>query len=232
MSVKITFDIPKSLDAIKLKDYQKYMKVVEANKEEGDSELINLKALEYFCGLTLKEAYNLKMTHFNFVLSHLSEVFKEDTPLVPKFDMVDPNGNKLTFGFIPKLDDISMGEFVDLDTYLGDWENMHRAMAVLYRPVTTDINNKYLIEPYENSSKYCTVMEDMPVNVAIGAMVFFYRLGNVLSTHILDSLQKELQNGAISQLRQTLEKSGVGISQFTQSLREMRQNLKKLRHFH
>ena len=36
------------------------------------------------------------------------------------------------YGFIPNLDDMSFGEYVDLDTYIGDWQNIHRAMAVLY----------------------------------------------------------------------------------------------------
>ena len=46
------------------------------------------------------------------------------------------NGDEVEFGFIPKLDNISLGEFVDLDSYMSDWDNMHKAMAVLYRPVT------------------------------------------------------------------------------------------------
>jgi hypothetical protein len=53
------------------------------------------------------------------------------------------------YGFIPNLDDMSFGEYVDLDTYLGDWQNIHRAMAVLYRPIREKRGERYNIVPYE-----------------------------------------------------------------------------------
>jgi hypothetical protein len=28
---------------------------------------------------------------------------------------------------------MSFGEYIDLDTYIGDWENIEKAMAVLYQ---------------------------------------------------------------------------------------------------
>jgi hypothetical protein len=28
---------------------------------------------------------------------------------------------------------MSFGEYIDLDTYIGDWDNIEKAMAVLYR---------------------------------------------------------------------------------------------------
>lgn len=38
-------------------------------------------------------------------------------------------------GFLPKLDEITLGEFIDVESNIGDWQNIHKAMAVLYRPV-------------------------------------------------------------------------------------------------
>ena len=52
-------------------------------------------------------------------------------------------------GFIPKLDDISLGEYIDIETNISDWQKMHKAMAVLYRPVNFKLGNKYGIAPYE-----------------------------------------------------------------------------------
>ena len=133
---KFQIDIPKSLRGIKLKEYQKFLKVSEDNKDAEDPEFLNLKMLEIFCGLTLKEAYNMKLSDFSFIINHLNEIFSEKTPLVHRFTMSDINGDQVEFGFIPKLDNISLGEFVDLDTYINNWEDMHKAMAVVYRPVT------------------------------------------------------------------------------------------------
>jgi hypothetical protein len=37
---------------------------------------------------------------------------------------------------------MSFGEYVDLDTYLADWQQMDKAMSVLFRPVTFTKKNK------------------------------------------------------------------------------------------
>jgi hypothetical protein len=54
----------------------------------------------------------------------------------------------------------------------------------------------------------------MPLNAALGAMVFFYRLGKDLSSHILRSLDKVDKSKLTTQQQQTLEANGDGINQF------------------
>ena len=124
---------------------------------------------------------------------------------------------------------MSFGEYVDLDTFMSDWKNMHKAMAVLYRPITDKSKDLYLIEEYESALKYADNMKYMPTNVALGAMVFFYRLGSKLSNHMLQYIKKEMQSNPLSEVeKKFLEQNGVGINQFTQSLKEMSQSLTKL----
>jgi hypothetical protein len=231
MSNTVTLNIPTSLSDIKLGQYQKYINDVEhlTKKEEPTQEEVefsNLKLLECFCNVNLKEAYQLPMTEFTSVINHINELFNVDNKLQNKFDMIDPDGNKVTFGFIPKLEDISMGEFVDLEKYISDWQQMHKAMAVLYRPVTHEKNQFYLVEDYEGSEKYSEVMKDSPIQVALGATVFFYTLGTELSKHLMDSLRNQLKED--SDFKSRLEQNGVGINQFTHLLQEMSENLKKL----
>ena len=72
-------------------------------------------------------------------------------------------------------------------------------------------------------------MKDAPVNVALGSVVFFYRLGNVLSSYLLDSLTQKLKKDP--ELIKDLEQNGDGINQYTQSLEEMSQNLKRLQNY-
>ena len=223
---KIQIDIPKSLRAIKLREYQRFLKLADENKDAEDPEFLNLKMLEIFCGLTLKEAYNMKLTDFSFVINHLNELFQAKTPFVNRFSLSDPNGDEVEFGFIPKLDNISLGEFVDLDSYMSDWDNMHKAMAVLYRPVTFSKKNMYLIEDYESSDKYSEALKDMPIDIALGALVFFYRLGKELSSYMIRFLRKEIQTN--SRLKQTLDESGDGINPYMRSLKETYSALKRL----
>jgi hypothetical protein len=227
MSSKFTIEVPKELSAIPLREYQKYLKVMDDNKDAEDTEFINLKVLEIFCGINLKEAYNLPLAEFSFIINHIVTLFKEETPLQRDFTLTDPNGDTITFGFIPKLDDITLGEFVDLDNYIGDWQQIHKAMSVLYRPVTFRKGELYLIEDYEGADKYSEIMKDAPVNVALGSVVFFYRLGNVLSSYLADSLTQKMMED--KETIKDLEQNGDGINQYMQSLKEISQNLKKLR---
>ena len=229
MSQKFTLEVPKDLSGVTLQQYQKYLKVMEDNEGAEDMEFINLKVLEIFCGVTMKEAYKLPLAEFSFVINHIVNIFKEDTPLQRDFTLTDPKGKSVTFGFIPKLDDITLGEFIDLDNYISDWQDMHKALAVLYRPITFRKNNLYLIEEYEGSDKYAEVMKDAPVNVALGAIVFFYRLGNVLSSYLVDSLTQQMMKD--QELIEDLGQNGDGINQYTQSLKEISQNLEKLRNY-
>ena len=233
MNKSITLSIPKELSGITLRQYQKYIKSVkydtdkEPTKEEVD--FANLKLLECFCDVTLKEAYQLPLAQFSEIINHLGSLFAEETPLERTIEMTTPKGEVVKFGFIPKLDDISLGEFVDLEKYIGDWQQMHKAMAVLYRPITLEKGDLYLIEDYQGSEKYSEVMLDIPVNAALGATVFFYHLGSELSKAMMDSLEKRVKED--SAFQQILEQNGVGINQYMELLKGTSQNLKKSQNF-
>ena len=135
-------------------------------------------------------------------------------------------------GFIPKLDDISLGEYIDIETNLSDWQKMHKAMAVLYRPVNFKLGNKYTIAPYEVKEEVQEIMKEMPMNVVTSSMVFFYDLGKVLLRAIPKYLEKNLTSSQIYQLEQHLRKSGVGINQSMHSLKVMSSILTKLPSYH
>ena len=230
--IELELKVPQKLKAIKLRQYQQYLKVQKENEDvEDNGNFLNSKCIQIFCGLTLKESYNLPVKMFDGVLGQIGKCFEEPTPLIKEFSMTGSNGVEVSFGMIPALDEMTFGEYVDLESFISDWSNMHKAMAVLYRPITFNKNEKYLIEDYDGSDKYWEVMKDAPVNVALGAMVFFYRLGKKLSKYTMDYLQHQ-QTLQDSKSDKDLEKSGDGISQFTLLLEERYQELMKLQKFH
>jgi hypothetical protein len=114
--------------------------------------------------------------------------------------MTDSSGKTVEFGFMPNMDEMSLGEYVDLEKYISDWGTMHKAMAVLYRPIVAGKGEFYEIEPYSGSDKYADVMRDSPVTAALGAMVFFYRLGKELLKleAMSESLKKSLDSMSIN----------------------------------
>ena len=201
--MKIKLNIPEKLSEMTLGQYQDWLKVSEG--KELDT-FLQQKIIEIFCGLTLKQVMLIKASEIDRLVADISNIFKEEPKFIDRFDY----GGK-EFGFIPKLDDISFGEYVDLDTYLQDWQLMHKAMAVLFRPITLKRKDKYLIEDYESAEKYD--LKCMPLNVVFGSLVFFYHLRNELEKHILNYLANQTEIKLSQELRAFL-KNGVGTAPF------------------
>ena len=101
-------------------------------------------------------------------------------------------------------------------------------MAVLYRPVNFKQKDKYTIPPYSPSEQVNELMRDMPLDVVMGSVVFFYNLGIELSKASLNSLEREAKKVKTSRLKEVLAESGVGINQFMDSLKETSQSLTRL----
>ena len=206
---------PDSLSEITLEQYQKYLKIQAQNEDET---FLAIKMIEIFCGLRGDTIMKIKASSIREITEILTKMFNERPPLVREFTMKGKD-----YGFIPKLEDMSFGEYVDLDTYIGDNENMHRAMAVLYRPITQKHNDKYLIEEYEGEDT--EIMKDMPMDAVLSSVIFFYNLGMDLSKVMLNYLHQEENKALLQQLNS--EENGVGINHFSEdSLREMLDGLK------
>lgn len=229
--IQLKITIPESLDDITLQQYQKYVKVMSKLDKDSDgaAEFANLKALEIFCGLELKESYKIPLHTFDAVLEQLALVLSQDTPLKKRFWFRGSNGVEVEYGMHPNLNDMTSGEYFDLDKYINNFEDMHKAMAVLFRPIVKKHKDLYQIEEYEGSDKYAEYMKYMPASVAIGARVFFYRLGMKLSKHTIASSLQGLKPQELLQVENKFsEVNGVGIHQFMHSLEEMSQGLTKL----
>jgi len=232
--IELDISIPNDLSGITVQQYQEYAKLWEDNKEVEDYEFINKKTLEIFCGLDLKDSFNIPINTFDNILSHINDCFNEDKPFIKRFDMTDTDGRTVEFGFEPSLDKISYGAFKDAENYMRDVKDLHRLMAVLYRPIIKDISNKYhyRVADYEGSDKFSEVMKDAPVNVALGMQVFFYRLGTKLSKYTMDSLMEQAKLTTNKEGRQLLEENGEIINRFYASHKTMYGDLTKSQSFH
>lgn len=198
--------VPNKMSEIKLANYQRFVRL------SGDDEFLARKAVEIFCDLKMDVILQMKASSLTKVSSILMNAFNERPSLMQRFTI-----GKQEFGFIPSLEEITVGELNDIDQYISDWSQMHKAMAVLFRPVIAKFGSRYEIEKYEGSDKYAEQMKEMPLDVAIGAMLFFWTLGNDLSQATLKSLEKE-QEMSLAPLLNFL-KSGVG-SPYTISSQE------------
>jgi hypothetical protein len=214
MGIKIK--IPTSLADITLGQYKQYEKIIETNKDDDISErFVNLKMLEIFCNITYQQATALKLIDYDYIVNQLHDVLKQQPQLVMRFTMGDSE-----FGFIPDLEEMTFGEYIDLDTYINDAKNIEKAMAVLYRPITYKQGEKYVIDKYKGDL-FHDAMLNMLIDAVVSSIVFFYNLGIELSNVMMTSLE---QGDLTPQQLKDLEKSGGGISLYTPFATEILQN--------
>jgi len=216
--MKIT--IPTSLSEIKLYQYQEFLKVSE--QKDQDEDFLKHKMIQIFCGIDLKLVLMMSFSDIEYITEKIGSLFTDKNKFIQRFKL-----DSVDFGFIPNLDNMSAGEVIDLDSYISDWQQMHKAMAVLFRPVIKKLSDKYIIEKYEGSDKYSDQMRNMPVDIALGAMVFFWDLGKDLVNSTMDYLadNQEVMN-IVS--KHNSENDGDGMQVSMEQLKETFSDLMQL----
>ena len=174
--MKYELKVPTSLSDITLGQYQEYLKLPE---DLSDNQLA-LKMISIFYNVSDKVARYIKASDVSRIVEKISLMFKESPTLIQRFKL-----GKKEYGFIPNLDEMTFGEYIDIDTFLGDWDNIEKAMAVLYRPIQSRYSDKYNIVPYEprNALKY----KEMPLSVVMSSILFFFYLVIDLCQFIIHS---------------------------------------------
>ena len=220
--MKTEINVPTKLSEIPLKNYQEFMKMVE---NSNDEEFIAQETIEIFCGLNMRDVIKIKWSDVKELIAHFNQLFKQKSEFVPTFKIQD-----MEFGFILNLEDISFGEYVDLESNITSIDNFHKAMAVMYRPIKTRRKDKYEIIEYTGTAEFSDLMKFAPLDVVIAASVFFWNLGNDLVQATLLSLELEMETNPkqmITANELSLANNGVGITQSMHLLKETLQDLTK-----
>jgi len=212
--MKLTVVVPESLSQITLAQYQKFFKIQQTTEDER---FLQVKMIEIFCDVPADKVLNMKLSDVVAICDMLNQLFEEKPQLVKKTKIAEKE-----YGFVPNLEDISLGEYIDLDTNIGDWDNMHLTMNVLYRPIKHKYGERYSIEEYKGGDGIH--MRDITMDCVISSLLFFYNLGIELSQTILNYLKEKEESNLVQYL--SSQQNGVGINQFTHSLTETLRDLK------
>tara|TARA_R100000541_G_scaffold46881_1_gene53964 strand:+ start:1002 stop:1652 length:651 start_codon:yes stop_codon:yes gene_type:complete len=212
--MNINIKIPNSLNEITLMQYKKFLKIQETVKDE---KFLNAKMIEIFCNIELQKVMLLKFNDSQEIVNILLKMFEEKPKLVNRFKL-----NKVDFGFHPQLDDLTLGEYIDLDTFIGDWDNMEKAMNVLYRPVIVTLKDKYNIDEYKLGTE--SRLLNMPMDAVMSSIFFLWNLGLDLSKTMTSSLDNQ-ENKVLTQFLNS-QRNGDGINHFLDSLKGTLEGLK------
>lgn len=194
-------EVPQSIEDITLGQYKKYHAIQERT-DLTEIEL-NKRIVSAICALPYKTVTKIVYSDLKKLVEAIEVAINTPTAFEQTFTL-----NGVEYGFIPNLDEISTGEFVDLQDYGIEIETLNNVMAILFRPITNkDKFGNYVIELYNGTKQRASIMNECPLNIVNGAMVFFYNLSNELQA----STQRFLEVQQAKEVHQsTTLKSGVG----------------------
>lgn len=201
--MKRTFYIPDSLDDIPLNKYNQYAKI---DFKDVEQEFINRQVLKIFFDIKPSEYTDMSNIDVDYLVSSVIKVLNEQPPFQSTF-----KHRGIEWGFVPNLDKLTYGAFVDLQSVEGDLLKM---MGVLYQPITKKHGDKYKVKKYKGYSKNTLLLQDMPLSVVVGSLAFFLNLWRELLNYTLNSLEKTVASEAKENAY--LAKNGIGIQRFLQ----------------
>jgi hypothetical protein len=151
-------------------------------------------------GCPLEELRLLGMNQLQTLSDAISPLFDIETPK-EVFKTFEFNGKK--YGMIPDFSSMTVGEFADLDTMTKQdlVANIHKIMAILYRPLkyAQNIMGEFVwdVEEYTAEQHKLQSMEfkKLPYSYFLQVSRFFFLLSTTYTTDILKSLEiKGIEN--------------------------------------
>lgn len=164
--------VPTHINDITLEQYQRFALI---NTEEQDKEFFMFKTIEIFCGVDIALVSKMRLSDAESVSNEVLEVLQQNAPFTNKFEL-----EGVKYGFIPDLQSISLGEFIDLEEGLSKDKDFHKAASVMFRPIVKEFGELYTIDGYEASTEAHHVMKQAPVGIVSAAIVFFYSIAKEL----------------------------------------------------
>ena len=177
--------IPENISEITLGQYQQYEKLSERT-DLSDKEMVH-RTVKIFTGLKFSEVSAMPYSSLAEMVDLLKTALQTECPFVNRFEM-----GKVEFGFIPNFDNIKAKEYFDLSEYNGSVDDLHKLMAILFRPIKNkDMMGNYSIVEYQGTNEWSEVMKNTPLNIVNGALGFFLTLSQDLLIYTQRYLQKE-----------------------------------------
>ena len=193
--------VPNYLNEITI---DKYLKAIDIINNEDIELSVMLRVLNLFTGKSIEQLIEYPLAELDRNYQKITTVLNEK----PKFQKTFILDGK-EYGFIPNLEQIKSGEYIDLTNNLG--KDILASMSVMYRPITRKFKDVYDIEKYKGTDNK-EIFKNAPISVYLGAQVFFWNLTNYLLKLIPQFLEAELTE----EQKVDLEKNGVGLSQLSE----------------
>lgn len=151
--------------------------------------------------ITGKSSESIKLLQVH-VLDEIIMKFEAALQLSPEGFERKVRTGVIELGFIPNLQEMTFGEYVDLDSACTDLykdgkvngEAALKMMCILYRPIKAKFGKYYDIEPYNTSAirKYQDDVKQLTLAHVLNVLLFFSSLEIELYNSSLEYLAKEI----------------------------------------
>jgi hypothetical protein len=207
-----------------------FYKLQNVNALKTPEDIINVICL--ISGENKEDILKLTKEQIDTTVASLMRLFNESQPKFwPIFEY-----KGVIYGFQP-LSKMTLGEWIDCDTYAKDWKNqLHNLLAVCYRPIAKHHHKSFIwrvkynikvwagqstspfsiydVEPYDTvtSNVRGELFKELPVEIAQGALAFFLEIGLKYSENITTSLvqsetEREMIMTSNKEIRELLYKT-------------------------
>tara|TARA_Y100000593_G_scaffold94281_2_gene192649 strand:- start:809 stop:1450 length:642 start_codon:yes stop_codon:yes gene_type:complete len=198
----LEFIIPTTWKEVKLKNYRKYML---SQKDSNKSDIMKLiEMVSFFCETSTENVSKIGLKDLQTITNKLSKLLdNKTTQLTQTFYL-----NGITYGFINNWDEITIGEYADIEEYIkkGFWENAHHILSIFYRPIIVKdedsinkdmVQKEYVIEPYTPNPNRAKDFLNISMDLVLGATNFFLLLGaelmTITSNYTIEEAQRILE---------------------------------------
>ena len=216
--MKANITIPDNLNEISIGQYQKFLTVTDGL----EGEFLNQRTVEIFTQTPFNRVILMSHKDVKEIANNMFRLLNDKVEFQHRFKI-----QGVEFGFMPDMEEMTSAEFADLSKYIGDWQTMHRAMAVMFRPITQERKECYEIAEYNGTKDFGDLMKFAPLGIAMGAMVFFYNLVNDLLNITQRYILEEVVEEVVAE-QNSLVRSGAFTKTSIHSLKEILDDLVKL----
>lgn len=174
-------------ETLTIRHYQTLTKIGNPN---------TFQIISVLTGIPENELKELEPDNFNFLEKKLVPMLHVEKPSKIVFQF---KHNDKEYGLVQDFYKLTMAEWVDLEVYSNGenvLDNIHKIMAILYRPVVKKLkNNKYQIENYNSNDIEQRAEEflDLPLEFYLSVSGFFLQSVTIFTKVLADSLKQKSQ---------------------------------------
>ena len=175
ITMKKTFEIsiPTEWCDVSIAKFTKYMKAI---KDVEDPQELMTSTISELCDLHPDVVKVMKLSDIKQIYNSLQKLISKQVnqEIITKIKI-----GSITYGWHSKLDDLTMGEFADIETFANEDDSLAKMMSVLYRPISKEQGNRYDIEPYDSNVHHDNWHKFKKLSIDAGnpVAVFFWTLG-------------------------------------------------------